>query len=689
MVSANAVTYVSNLVMKQAMSLEERLACLLSHDGGRKELKDTSISVVDVHAYNGLCGYNYWDGETLIGQLYMGTLQSGTYVIYKRTYIDEKITEAYDYYDPAGNFFYASSSLDGSCITYESITMDPTNPLINHIYNILYVEYGGTTYNYGNTSRIKFLEQILNTFYKSEQYFISAENKLKDTAILKISEEILRVENDPVLKWTERQIIYKQLKQKRSKILSTKRRAHNFHYMLYDFIVMFGNIKLKYQTFKRRPLNNLSGTFYRHTLGHFFWFVNTVRNNLGYSIAMAIYGPFTFYFITQPMNPHAMWAVGKVRNAYIETMKSVSDDDKNDKADTKKQLKIIEDQVKTQKAAPKLLVYPTQDISWSERMGNFKAMQIAYEEAMVFAERMGRFEQFETQLNFPLTAEAAWMEMELYLEDLNGKLDYFKNLDQRLVKFLKNEKKRTLELQFYIWQKMGQFFIDYPYIVVDQENEQTQRNYYLGRQFVFFEKISKKLSALGMASSPKTHKNVIALANRFKKMKIEGNTVLDTLRKNSKIFQQKNFLSSEEHRDYMKRHWEVLFMQQNKKQEASSFSLQAYTWSVRNAIWLLQTIYSAKRSELYKFVANYNLDNMSSEKEQASDAMNEYLANMFNNLVMEYVSIKKEMVENLPGDPEFRLRENVIHNIKAYLTERDKLFNQNIYASKESKGTRI
>jgi hypothetical protein len=192
-----------------------------------------------------------------------------------------------------------------------------------------------------------------------------------------------------------------------------------------------------------------------------------------------------------------------------------------------------------------------------------------------------------------------------------------------------------------------------------------------------------------MASSPKTHKNVIALANRFKKMKIEGNTVLDTLRKNSKIFQQKNFLSSEEHRDYMKRHWEVLFMQQNKKQEASSFSLQAYTWSVRNAIWLLQTIYSAKRSELYKFVANYNLDNMSSEKEQASDAMNEYLANMFNNLVMEYVSIKKEMVENLPGDPEFRLRENVIHNIKAYLTERDKLFNQNIYASKESKGTRI
>ena len=139
----------------------------------------------------------------------------------------------------------------------------------------------------------------------------------------------------------------------------------------------------------------------------------------------------------------------------------------------------------------------------------------------------------------------------------------------------------------------------------------------------------------------------------------------------------------------MKRHWEVLFMQQNKKQEASSFSLQAYTWSIKNAMWLVQTIYSAKRSELWKLVGNYNLDNTAAPKNEADEIMNEYLANMFNNLVMEYVSVKKEMVENLPGDNEYILRENVINNIKTYLIERDNLFKTSVYASNDSDSNTI
>lgn len=69
--------------------------------------------------------------------------------------------------------------------------------------------------------------------------------------------------------------------------------------------------------------------------------------------------------------------------------------------------------------------------------------------------------------------------------------------------------------------------------------------------------------------------------------------------------------------------------------------------------------------------------------------MNEYLANMFNNLVMEYVSVKKEMVENLPGDNEYILRENVINNIKTYLIERDKLFKTSVYASNDSDSNTI
>jgi hypothetical protein len=35
----------------------------------------------------------------------------------------------------------------------------------------------------------------------------------------------------------------------------------------------------------------------------------------------------------------------------------------------------------------------TNNISWSERMGNFKQMQISYEENIEYASRMGRLEQ--------------------------------------------------------------------------------------------------------------------------------------------------------------------------------------------------------------------------------------------------------------------------------------------------------
>lgn len=680
MVSANAITTVSNLVMNQAKTLEERLACILSSNGEKESLKNSGIKIFDVQYYNGMSGYNYWDGDTLIGQLYIGTLLSGTYFFYKRTYINDVISEEYDYYDINGHFFYHSKTLDGQCVNYNSVNMDPNSPFINHIYNILHKEYENTTFNYGNTGRIKFLEGILFKFYKQENSPLSVKDYLNDKALKNISSEILTVEKDTVLKWAERQLIFKQLKSSRSNILATKRRAHSFHYMFYDFAFLFKDIVLKFHTFRQRPLNNFLGSLYKYTLGNLFWFANTVRSNMGYSIALAIYGPFTFYFITQPMNPHAMWAVGKVRNAYIQFVKSLDDNGQNKKTPLTSE---AEDLIQTKQAAIKKAPISNKVVTWDERMGHFKAMQIAFEESMVFAERMGRIEQFETQLNFPLTAEAAWMEMELYYQDLQGKIDYFRNLDERLSRFLNNEKERTLELQFYIWQKLGQFFIDYPYIVVDQDNEQPQRNYYIGRQFVFFKKITEKLTQMGIANSPKTHKNIEVLAKKFGKMKIEGSSVLDTLKKNSKLFQQKDYLSSEEHRSYMKRHWEVLFMQQNKKQEASSFSLQSYTWSVKNALWLLQTIYSAKRSELWKLVANYNLDNSSSPKERPTPEMNEYLANMFNNLVMEYVSIKKEMVENLPADNEAYLRENVINNIKSYLIERDKLFNNGNYALNE------
>lgn len=678
MVESKAYANVSNLVMMQAKTLEEKLACIFAVNGG-KETFD-GVKVDDVHNFNGMSGYNYWVGDELIAQLHIGSLLSGTYVIYKRTYFEGTLTETYDYYDANGAFFYSSNTLDGQCVSYASISMDTTSPFVNHIYNILYIEYDGTSFNFGNTGRIFFLESIIKKLFNSTNYKLSVEDKFQDQSLLNIKEEILKVERDNVLKWSERQEIFSSLKGVRKKILATKRRAHNFQYMFYDFVVALMDVNIKYKTFKERPVNNFLGALYRYTLGNLFWFAGTVKKNLGYSVALAIYGPFTFYFITQPMNPHAMWAVGKVRKAYVSVINVFEDEDNNSMTRVANNSKAF-DSVSTKQSAMAKNSNKNQEETWDQRMGNFKAMQIAYEADLVFSARMGRIEQFETQFNFPLTAEAAWMEMELYLNSIKATLDYNKNLDARYMAYLKNEKERTLELQLYIWQKMGQFFLDHPYIVVDEDDEQPERNYYIGRQFIFFNKMTKKLAKMGIANSPKTHKNILALAEKFKDSKRLGESVLDNLKKNSRLFKQKDFLSTVEHRAYMRDQWEILFLQQNKKQEASSFSLQAYTWSVRNAIWLLQTIYSAKRSEVGLMAYKYNLDNHGTHETRAQGTTNEYLENMFHNLAMEFVSIKKEMAENLPGDNEAKLRENVINNIKQYLVERDRLLNAGVFAA--------
>ena len=685
MVDAQAYTDVSQLVMSRAMTLDERLARILEVNGGKSSFQN--IKVDDVHNFNGMSGYNYWVGDELIAQLYMATLLSGTYVIYKRTYFDGNLKEQYDYYDSEGRFFYESESLDGQPVSYASISMDTTSPFINHIYNILFIEYDGTTLNFGNTGRIYFLESILNKFYQDPNYTLSVKDKFKDRALINIRKEIYKIENDKVLKWSERQEVFNSLKEVRKKILSTKRRAHGYNYMFYDFAVRLMDLQLNYKTFKQRPINNFFGALYKYTLGNLFWFAGTVRSNLGYSVALAIYGPFTFYFITQPMNPHAMWAVGKVRKAYVTVVNVFESDEETE--EISRVADNTSDSVSTKQAGLQKNTYSAgKEISWDERMSNFKAMQIAYESDMVFAARMGRIEQFETQFNFPLTAEAAWMEMELYLTNLENTLKYNNNLDARYVKFLNNEKKRTLELQLYIWQKMGQFFLDHPFIVVDEDDEQPERNYYVGRQFIFFNKMTTKLAQMGMMDSAKTYQNIQALAKKFKKSKKLGTSVLDNLERNSKLFKQKDFLSTTEHRKYMRDQWEILFLQQNKKQEASSFSLQAYTWSVRNAMWLLQTIYSSKRSEIATMTYKYNLDNSGTHGVSATGATNEYLENMFHNLAMEFVGIRKEMAENLPGDNEARLRENVINNVKQYLIERDRLLNAGVFAATDdSEGT--
>jgi len=672
---AKSYIEISNLVMKSASRLEDRLADLIKINNG-EALFDETVEIISVHNNNGFSGYNYWTEGNIVGQLHLATLNSGYYVIFKKIYSDNEVHEIYDYYNRDGAFAYSSETLDGTTYQYSSINMDPLSSYTNHLYNILQTEYAQAHTGMSETQRIKFIEDMLNSFLKNSELEIGADRRRQDPALLNIVKEIHRVENDRVLKWNERQEIFKNLKSIRDKIVKTKSRVHNFDPLRYTVAIRIADSKVKMDLIKNRPLSNITGLIYKYTLGNLLWFLDTVRSNLGYSVALAIYGPFTFYFITQPMNPHAMWAVGKVRDAYIQTINYVDGkpvaESTNVVVDNSDSNEVV-DKVSSKAAAP-LRANNLKAISWEDRMSNFKAMQIAYEGNMVFAERMGRIEQMENQFMFPLTAEAAWNEIERYERSIQGKLNFFKNIDNRFKNYLKAELKRVKEDQVYIWSKLAQFFKDHPYILVDQANEQSQRDYYVGRSFVFMKRMTDKLKKQKI-QEPLTHNKVQELAEKYAAIHESGDTVMESLKKNSKLFQQKDFYNTSELRDYMKRHWEVLFIQQNKKQEASSFSLQAYTWSIKNAIWILQSLYSTKRDELDTLAYKFNLDNTNTDSIKASTDTNILYESLMNMLTLEFVSVREEIEKNLKNDNEAQLRLSLIENVKDFLNERDKLFN--------------
>ncbi len=685
---AQTYIHISDLVIKSAKTLDERLADLLTIKGGR-DLDLCDLQIFDIHNSNGFSGHNYWVDDTLIGQLQIGSLTSGNYVIYKRVYLEGEINEIYDYYDVDGNFSYSAKTLDCGLVNYSSINMEPLSPFINHLYNIINNEYDKAKTGNSMTARIVLIEGLLNKYYKDPDLTLSIDKGNKDDAVVNIENEIYRIEADPVLTWTERQNIYASLKEVRSKIIETKKRVHKLSSLKYSLPILSKDVVIKLARIKARPFSNLKGLTYKWTLGKFFWFISTVKENLGYSVALAIYGPFTFYFITQPMNPHAMWAVGKVRNAYLSVVNSVESVTTPEITyeNTEKLAEVVEtqkvqDQVSTGQSAvssaKSTSIVPLEKISWDQRMTNFKAMQIAYESDLVFAARMGRLEQMETQFNFPLTAESAYAETKRYLRKVKSDLEFFKNLDIRYRTFLQKEVTRTQEVQVYIWKKMAQFFLDHPYMSVDEQNEQKERDYYVGRAFVFMDDLTTELSKKNLSQTPLTHDKVKALAKFYRQSKVRRASVMKNLKSNSKLFASNDLFDTDSFRGYMKDHWEVLFLQQNKKQEASSFALQTYNWSIKNALWTLQSIYSAKREDINSMTYKFNLDNKGTSAITSNSETDELLEAMMHMLTIEYVSIKKEFQKNMKNDEEAVLRERLINNAKNYLSERDKLFNSTI-----------
>ena len=265
------------------------------------------------------------------------------------------------------------------------------------------------------------------------------------------------------------------------------------------------------------------------------------------------------------------------------------------------------------------------------------------------------------------------------------------NLSPKMKQYLSNEINRTQQLELYLWDRMGRFVLDQIYVMLDQDNEQKRSDYYVGRSFVFMQEMTNMLSwRYKNFKKPEGYERIEKLANFYAKNRKEFGSVTKNLTANSDLYKQKDVLNTKEFRSYMKRQWEILYLQNSKAEEASNNGLNMYIWSVRNTVWVLQSLYSAKREELGLLIKR----DISGQMFSPGDLLSRSKISMMyethiHNLTLEYVGIREEIMKRLGKDIESTQRMMILENLKEFLSDREKLDGLSVATSQRTAGTTL
>lgn len=652
-------------------------------DGGTTHLTQ-SVQALPVFRTANTSGYNYSYHKTMMAYIRFGITTSGYFVV-QSLILNSKSSWASHYYHADGGYAFSEGPITHVFSSNSDSLMETNCPIINHLYNILSDEYlalkdGKET----NSKRVLTIEKALQRLSKTRTNELSVTSGLNDQAVQQLNQKMMLIDLDPVYTWKERHQLIAKLKEERSKLLNTKKRAHKAGFFTYTLPLFGHDLKAAFARIAKRPLNNALGILERICLDPIRWFFKVVRSNMGYSVALAIYSPFTYFFITQPMNPHATFAVGKVRSAYIQTVEAFEHvlGIENKKIETKPStLGLALNAAATAQASSRGMLLTTDvpevnNQSWDDRMNNFKNMQNSYESNMESAPRMGRLEQMETQLNWPLIVESAWNETERYLNFLSFIESNAKDYLPSYVQFVKAEKSRTEQAQLYLWDRNIRFILDHPFTMMDQSKDQTQADYYVGRAFIQLRDMTSTLTSRYKGlEMPQGYAAISQLASHFESDYKTNGSVLERLKNNSKLFAQKDKLDAEELRTYMKRQWEILYLLQNRAQEGAVHALQMQVWSVRNVVTILQSLYSTKREEMSTLAFSMK-PGAAINKLTANPAfkrIDSLYESLFHMMVLEYTSIRKEIGEELKNDIEATQRKTLIESVENFLKERDVL----------------
>jgi hypothetical protein len=657
----------------------------LAFDGGIHRSPE-SMQSLPVFRDGPWAGYQLTRGARMLASIRVGVTLEGRWVI-RTENTSRPDTRSFHLYSPSGKFtaFVCHEPPD---LRHLPLRIFETScPVLNLLYQIASEDYLSSPKVATITRRLHAIERALRGVDADSRNAISFHRGFQDGAIQRIQEQIQRVEHDPVCTWKERQEMFRRLREERSLLIRTKARVHGTANRPATFFLKLKasleDLKAASSRFRVRPWSNALGWLESLILDPVRWFFKIVRGNMGYSVALAIYSPFTFFFITQPMNPHAMRAVGRVRSAYLGAMEEITKFGRSTAPPAPAQPTIDASSPSPGTPAKNPTGFPLSgddpkgaNQTWEERMSHFKAMQIAFEENLEIAPRFGRLEHMETQLNWPVTAESAWLETERFLQLTSFLVSSSRDYDPDFVTWVGREEERAIHVQLYLWDRLTRFILDHPYTLMDESREQTLVNPYNGRAFTLLRtmthSLSRRFPGLGISAN---HARIFELSGKFEKTRQHGHGVLDRLWKNSPGFEQDGLPDAQKLRDRMRRQWEVLYLLENRAQEAALSGLQLYVWSVRNAIHLLQSLYSSKRADLSHLALAFKRGatpaRLSSNPDfQGAESQFEALLHL---LILEFASVQKELSESLPLDVEAAQRTRIIENLRSSFREREQL----------------
>ena len=604
-------------------------------------------------------GFNYAIGHEMKARIRIGLTRSGYWVIQHSSTPESGMIPAgwrSHFYGMDGRFCFSEGPSSHLFREIPKKNFEPACPVLNFLYTALWVETQNAGSGEAHRALIRSIESLLRCLPEEKIKRFSFPLASRDPALLSLDAERASIERDPHLTREEKEAHLAKIKVSIMEFLRLKRRVHGSRAMRPGRILCRLSLLRFAHTLRTRPASLLKTLLERLILDPLRWFSGVVRSNLGYSVALAIYSPFTFFFITQPMNPHAMRAVGAVRNAILEFSENTEEFLGLGKIAAAP--KGNPDLLEAKNSAPLLR-------DWEERMSRFKAMQISYEASLPLASRLGRLEEMETQLNWPLILGGAWRQTLLLNQSLGVLEKSPRQFSPSFRDFLRDERKRTNELLGYFFERNARFILDHANLILDPGREQERSAPRGMAALTLFQEMRQEFKQRSPDRPPPMGTREIEDISGDALLWSPGGT-------------GSGVLDAEAFRSASSRNWETLYLLQSRIQEASLAGLQFYTWSVRSAAQLLERLSSEEREELPKLEQAFK---KSHRKKPASshpdfDRQEERIDLLTASLIREFNSVRPEIETALKGDSEAQERARVIEGVLRSNQARKKLLNE-------------